>query len=344
MDKEQIKVFLKDNPELIKKILEELGCNYIKIHNDRVSSTRPDGDNKGAISIKLNDSLSTSIFTRNDFQQSECKDFYTLIQYLTNKNFYDSLKLICKICNLEYTNRLTKQKKQSKSMEFLLQYKRMKNKENHLETFIEETLDESFIERFIKCSCQRFYDDGICDETQDKFGISYDTLLDRVVIPIRNEEGKLLTFKGRANNKEWKECGEPKYYYYYPYYGNRHLYGYYENYHDLLLAKEIYIGESEKFVLQLDTMGINNCLSISKKTFSEEQIKLLIKLGKPIVIMFDKDVSEEDIKIECRRFKGLLEIYYCLDDDNLLDKKDSPTDKGINVFNQILNHKYKFKE
>ena len=89
-----------------------------------------------------------------------------------------------------------------------------------------------------------------------------------------------LGYGGKNNYKEWKEKGIPKYIYYYPYNGRNHLYGYYENYYTILSSKEVFVGEAEKFVQQLDSMGINNALAISKKTISPVQLNLLLKLLK----------------------------------------------------------------
>ena len=82
MDKSELKIYKKDNPEYIRGVLEGLGCHHIKIvTNKRVQSSLPDGDNPTSIHIKLNDNLSTKIYTRNEFNNYETKDFITLVQY-----------------------------------------------------------------------------------------------------------------------------------------------------------------------------------------------------------------------------------------------------------------------
>ena len=351
MDKESIKQHLKDNPNLIVDILENIGCNKVKIHNGskpRISCTRPDGDNSGAISIKLNDSLSSSVYTRSsEFENYEYNDFYSLIQYLLDCDFDKAMQFICKTCNINYTSyskNTLKSNKKSGSFAFLKRFKRNKSKENNIEETNENILSEKYLDRFIRGSCKLFYDDGINDNTQSKFGICYDVLDNRVVIPIRNEDGKLLSFKGRLNNDNWKIYDIPKYFYYYPYIGERHLFGYYENYFYIIDADEIYIGESEKFVLQLDSMGINNALAVCKKRISPIQLTLLLKLGKPVVLMFDNDVTLHEILNECAKFKGLIPVYYCKDENNLLGKKDSPTDKGLNTFLKIRDNKIKYNK
>jgi DNA primase len=345
MDKESIKKHLKDNPVKIQEILESLGCTYIKIGSKRVSCCNPEegSDNKGAISIKLNDSLSTSDYTRPAFQQiSQYTDFFSLIQFIKECTLSEAINYVCQICGFKYTSSL-KGGQRSSSYDFLKKYKRSLNKTNKFENIEEVILDESFIERFIRCTCDLFLQDGINEKTQEKFGVSFDTLDNRVVFPIRNYNGKLLSFKGRTNDKDFRIKGIPKYFYYYPICAEYYLYGYYENYYDLLDAKEIYIGEAEKFVLQLDSMGVNNCVGVSKKVISPYQVMQLLKLGKPIVIMFDKDVTLEEILNECAKFKGLIDVYYAIDENNLLSGKESPTDRGSDIFNRLLENKKKYE-
>lgn len=344
MDKSELKIYLKDNPEYIRGVLEGLGCHHIKIvTNKRVQSSLPDGDNPTSIHIKLNDNLSTKIYTRNEFNNYETKDFITLVQYLNNCEFSVALEYVFKYCNIDYTANYRKKVK-SNSVEFLKKYKRSINKNIVEEEYKEKVLPEFFTERFVKGSHIIYLRDGVSEKTQDKFGISYDALDDRIVTPIRNDEGELITFKGRTCREDYKVYGIPKFIYYYPFSAEYYLYGLYENYFDIISADEILVFEAEKAVMQCDTMGVNNVFATSKKVISDIQVKKILKLGKPIVIGFDKDVSLEEIYIECRKFKGLIDVYYIYDTLGLLKGKESPTDKGINVLQKLLNNcKFKYK-
>jgi DNA primase len=343
LDLQQIKLYLKDNPELIKEILEEVDCHHIKIiGSKRVQSALPyPSDNPTSIQITLNDNLTTYVNTKNDFDEYEVKDIFTLIQYIKNCTLTESRQLICDICDITYT--ISKKKTNtSGAYDFLKKYVRDIKKEE----FIDEDviLDESFKNRFVREDCQLYLDDGVNSKTQEKFGVSYDVLDNRIVIPIRNDDGKLITFKGRTCVQDYKIRGIPKFINYYPALNNNHLFGLYENYYDILMADEIYTTEAEKGVLQLDSMGINNAVAVNKKKFSDIQIKKLFKLGKPIVLTFDKDVALEQIFIECRKFKGLIDLYYIYDTLDLLKGNESPVDKGIEIFNQLrIQCKFKYR-
>ena len=54
-------------------------------------------------------------------------------------------------------------------------------------------------------------------------------------------------------------------------------------------------------------------------------------------IMFDKDVPENEVREQCKKIKDKLNIrvFYCVDNNNLLDEKESVTDKGINIFMEL---------
>jgi DNA primase len=345
VDKNQIKEYLKDNPEQIKTILEYIGCHHVKIIKDkRVQSARPEGDNATSVQVSLKSNfLSTVIKTKNDFENfngEEYQDIFTLIQYINGCNFSEAIELACKICDLKYDRSIKKSSK-SDSLAFLKKYKRSVGKEK-LEDIVEVTYGENFKTRFIRQDCKLFYDDGIYSDTQDKFDVSYDVLDNRIVFPIRNYEGNIVSFKGRTNDVDYKIKGIPKYIYYYPIDGRFYLYGYYENYYDILSSDEVLVGESEKFVQQLDSMEIHNAVSISKKVISLEQLNRLMKLHKDIVLCFDKDVTLEEIYIECKKFRGLCNVYYIYDYDNLLKAKQSPSDCGIEIFNKLY-AEYKFK-
>ena len=346
MDKDEIKLHLKDNPELIVDVLEALNCQKIKIiQNKRVQSTQPNinevQDNPTSLQIKLNDSLSTVIHTNNEFENKEVKDIYTLIQFVNDCDFSEAIKFICNICKLEYKSNSTfKKGYKSSGYEFIKQFKRSVHKS--INEYNEVIYNESFKERFIRCDCKLFFDDGVNSKSQDKFYVCYDSLDNRVVFPIRNYNGNIVSFKGRSNDKDYLIKGIPKFIYYYPIDAMYYLYGYYENYYDILNSDEVIVGEAEKFVQQLDSMDIHNALSLSKKVISPPQLEKLIKLHKDIVLVFDKGVSLEEIFIECRKFKNLCNVYYIYDKDDLLKNKESPTDRGFDVFNKLYTE-YKFK-
>jgi DNA primase len=342
MDMQQIKIYLRDNPTLIENILEKIDCHHIKTIGDkRVQSALPyPSDNQTSVQVILNDSLTAKVYTKNDFQNYEIKDIFTLVQYIKTCSLIEARNLICDVCNIKFTN--NNKKLISESYSFLKKYKRSVTKEEYIEDEI--ILDESFLTRFVRADCVLFLEDGVNSLTQQKFGVSYDVLDNRIVFPIRNDEGNLLSFKGRTCDKDYKINGIPKFISYYPCNNNNYLFGLYENYYDILLANEIIVVEAEKGVMQLDSMKINNVVAINKKTITSIQLKKLLKLGKNIVLALDNDVTLEEIFIECKKFNGLCDVFYIKDKLNLLNDKDSPCDQGIEIFQRLYTEcKFQYK-
>jgi len=143
MDLQQIKVHLNDNPDLIVAVLEKIDCHHIKIiKNKRVQSALPyPSDNPTSISILLNDTLKTKIYTKNDFESYEIQDIFTLVQYITDCSLPEAVELICLVCNIKHTHDNSK-KLISESYNFVKKYKRSLRNEEYIED--EVILDEKF--------------------------------------------------------------------------------------------------------------------------------------------------------------------------------------------------------
>ena len=65
-----------------------------------------------------------------------------------------------------------------------------------------------------------------------------------------------------------------------------------------------------------------------------------------IIIGFDKDVCEEEVRYNAKQLKTENMIYtnnisYIYDKYNLLDSKDSPTDKGEEIFKELFKERIK---
>lgn len=341
MDLKELKIYLRDNPEKILDILEFMGCHHIKMIRDkRIQCALPyPSDNPTSISIKLNERLDSVIYTKNEFEQYEYKDFLSVIQFIKQCELVLALEIINEVTGLIVQRNLNK-KCVSLTTSILKQFKRHnKNNDDYIEDII---LKEKMNSLFCKGISLIYLKDGIAEETQIKFGLLYDSIGNRIVIPIRNEKGELIGFKGRTCDIDYKKKGISKFLSYYPCNNNNYLFGYFENKKCIEISSELLVFEAEKSIMQLDSMNINNVVSCNKKNISYLQLHKLLKSNKTIVLAFDKDVTLEQIYIECRKFKGLCKVMYIYDRDNLLKGKESPCDKGKDVFMKLYDE-YKFE-
>lgn len=64
-----IKEKLRNNPDILIQILEELGCHHIKqIKSDEIRGAVPDGITDTSLCIKINGDIWCKIFSRSDFE------------------------------------------------------------------------------------------------------------------------------------------------------------------------------------------------------------------------------------------------------------------------------------
>lgn len=176
--------------------------------------------------------------------------------------------------------------------------------------------------------------EGISRASMDKFQVYYDSFSDRLVYPIRNPDGKIVNIGGRTLDPAWKEKQLRKYTYFFPWGELKTLYGLAENIDSIKKQREIILFEGCKSVLLADTYGVHNTGAILTSHLNPNQMKLLAGLGCRVVFALDKDVSiREDHNI--KRLKQFVNVEYIWDKENLLDDKDSPVDKGKEVWEKL---------
>jgi DNA primase len=122
------------------------------------------------------------------------------------------------------------------------------------------------------------------------------------------------------------------------------LFGYSENYSSLY-ENDIFVVESEKSVLKLDSWGYNNVVALGSNSLSTTQTKLLMSLNpKRVTFLLDKNLPLENTKRNAELLKTFctmrqLEIKYWNWEDNLtLDDKAAPCDDTKEEFEYILRH------
>lgn len=331
----KLKKILFANPALIITLLESLGCHNIIMQRDSITCSNPDGDNRGAISILLNETLNCKNYTRAKFETDyKIKDIIALTQFLMGAASIDeAIQYIKSICTIDARNCVSNDT-------VLYPLKKMIKKLTPVTVCNDDILGEHSLEDYLDVYILDFLNDGISYEIQDEFNICYDLVTNRALIPIRNAEGHLATYKGRTLDKEYKEKGIQKYSYIHDsrthtFSGRFYLFGEYENREYIANSDTIYVFEAEKSVMQAAAFGVRNCVAIANHIFSKEQIKKLLSYRKKIVICFDKDVDALKVMAQCRAFKNKGGLYFVIDTEGLLDEKSSPTDKGKAIFDAL---------
>lgn len=182
----------------------------------------------------------------------------------------------------------------------------------------------------------------ISKESLSKFQVYYDSFSDRLVYPIRNLKGEIVNVGGRTLDPDWKAKKLRKYTYFFGWGTMNVIYGLSENLESIKKEHEIILFEGCKSVLLADTWGIHNCGALLTSHLNPSQLKMLVQLGCRVVFALDKDVDvRRDHNIQT--LKRYVNVEYIVDKDGLLDEKDSPVDKGQEVFWKLFANKQKLR-
>jgi DNA primase len=156
-----------------------------------------------------------------------------------------------------------------------------------------------------------------------------------MVFPVHNKNGDLIGVKGRSVNTD----DEYKYLYLYSCNKSIELFNYHRAIEYINKYKKVYIGEGAKFTMLLTQWGYPNCVSIEGSDISQVQIYELKKLGIDIkyIFCYDKDKNEQYVKNQVKQIKNRI-VKIMIDKDNLLQNKESPTDKGEYIFNDLVDN------
>jgi DNA primase len=328
---EEVKEKLLEQPESIINILEAFDCHKARINGREIRCAREEASNPTAVVIRLTNNENLLV---KDYELNTVLDLINYLIKIKNAGFKDVMNAI----------------KQELHLDSIYNYKKpvglfggiysnigRSNGEISVTTYPEEIL-----EQYGNTPNTLWLQDGISLSTQRKWNIGYDVESQRITMPIRTSTGEIIAIKGRANF----ELDEftPKYLYIVNGPMSQTLFGYSENYSSLY-ENEIFVVESEKSVLKLDSWGYNNVVALGSNSLSTTQCKLLMSLNpKCVTFLLDKSLPLENTKRNADLLKSFctmrqLKIKYWDWTDNItLDEKAAPCDDSKEEFEYILKH------
>ena len=210
---------------------------------------------------------------------------------------------------------------------------------------------------------QSFIDDGISIETMQKFQIGWYPPRAQISIPVFSDSGDLLGVNCRNTTKIALEKGRK----YFPLITCKEnyklktsemLYGVNVNKPWIEQSKQVLIFEAQKSVLQLDSMyGHSNAVAIFGTNLSTIQRNMIVGYGvNEVVICLDKQYEQayemsQDENTEWTRycktvqkiaklFKGYAKVSAVVDMGDMLEYKDSPSDKGKAIWETLFKERY----
>lgn len=327
-----MKEYLKNNPEQIEKILSYYNYHSINITDKEIRCAKIGGDNPSGCRIKLNDNLSAT-----DFTTSYNGDLFGLIATHTGLTYREVLKTITTMLGKKIEGNYQPEEEVLFDGFFDSLYIPYEDEEK------EVTYDESVLDKYNNGYkwFKRFADDGILPSSQLKFQIGFDKGSNRITIPWRDYDGKLIGVISRIDSDEKTNF---KYLPLIAFPKHKYLYGLYENKEHIKESKEVYIFEAEKSVMLGDSLGYKSFLSLGGNSISTTQVEQILKLGVNKIILsldegLDVSVIKKDIKtIKDSLFMRDIKIGFILDRENkYLPKgsKASPIDLGREIFEKL---------
>ncbi len=204
--------------------------------------------------------------------------------------------------------------------------------------------------------------DGISIEAMQKFQIGFCINQNKITIPHFDIHGRLIGIRARAvdpqeaaENGKYRPIQIGETIYSHPLQFN--LYGIYEHQEGIRKRRSAIIVEGEKSVLLDDEYygKYSNTVACCGSTFNKYHISLLTDIlgANEIIVALDKEYTDwRDEKAQryrkkledlCNKYKLQAKFSYIWDYDNLLKEKDSPFDRGKEIFEKLLKNRVKVR-
>lgn len=243
----------------------------------------------------------------------------------------DAIDKVVSLAGVDITN--------LKTCDALAYYKTIKRSLVKPITFVDnrQILPMSYYEQFADEVPEEWVEEGIKPEIMKKYEIRIDHNSNRIVYPVYDNDGNLISAKGRTRFKNYKELGLKKYINYTSIQTTDFFLGMKQNRDEILRTNTAIIFEGLKSVMHVAGWGYNNCLAAETSRINDAQVAVLIKMGvKNVIVAFDKDVTMKDIKSSTRLLRKYMNCYAVYDKWGLLKDKDSPCDEGLDVWKSLL--------
>lgn len=253
-------------------------------------------------------------------------------------NFYDAVQKVADLTGSDIHDYV-----ESETMAFYKLFQRLSKPQKH--GVVERTvldIDKDYKQKFKAEIPQEWIDEGITKEEMEKYEIRVDPLSNRIVYPVYDSDYNLIGIKGRTRFKNYKDLRIMKYM-------NYNKIGVLDYFQGMKQAEpyikeknQIIIVEGLKSAMKLDGWGYHNVVSAETSTLNEHQIELLIRMQiRDVVVAFDKDVEFKKIRSCMELLKKFANVWVVYDKWKLLDDKDSPPDKGREIWETLYDRRVK---
>ena len=342
------------------KIFHALGVGEIKKHNEYwILPTLCHNLDISSASYKLYFYLNT----KTTFCFTECQKSRNILTLISDRwrlegkqsfTFPQVLEWICGVCGINGAENITIQGFTQPAWKSRLAVYNADKKSHYLG----KHYDKDILRFLSPYHSDAFLNDGINESTMEKFGIGFYPANNQITIPVYDLDGELIGIHCRNLRKSELDKGRK----YIPlrtvagldyrFKTNEVLYAFNMNYPIIEHTKQIQLFESPKSVLQMDSMYNAPCTAVGMfgLNLGKKRRDMIIDAGvREVIIGIDKDyeaIDDEEftaylknVKRIARLFRGYCKCSVLYDEDNLLELKESPTDKGRDIYEHLFKHR-----
>lgn len=221
-------------------------------------------------------------------------------------------------------------------------------------------IEEGILSVFSKFYPSNWLEEGIEKSVMDKYHILFSQSRNKIIIPHYNRDSELVGIRGRALNQY--EIDEGKKYmpvtiegkiYSHPL--SLNLYGLNIAKKEIKKRKALILFEGEKSVLLYDTYFKQSiAAAVCGNSLNKHQLNLIKDLGvQEIILAFDKEYENafdkkaldywKKLRNMCLKYNRRFNFSIIYDTQNVLKYKDSPIDRGPDIFEELLKKRIKVR-
>lgn len=270
-----------------------------------------------------------------DFSSGKSGNLVDFVMAYHHKTVYEAVQIL-----KQYAHISEKDGQVTVRLEASRVAKRYRHQEKRPPKCIAKTLPDNYMDRyeFRRDKLQVWADEDITWDSMKRFGVRYDAFDDRIVYPIRDLDGNIISVCGRTLDPDFKEKRIRKYTYLNQIGTIATMCCFWENKEEILNRKELVLFEGFKSCLKMDGWGYHNTAGIMTSHLSQNQFEFLVKLanfhGVRIVFALDSDVDitkDDNIK----RLMHYATVEWVCNQDDVLDEKMAPVDAGKEIWDQL---------
>ena len=299
---------------------------------------------------------------------TECSDTFDIFQLIVKiesgsgreYSLPQALNYICNYFNIELeTKNFEENNNQLQDWQVFNRYNKNTNKENDKDKRVEiKIYDDKILTYLPHPRILPWEEECISADVMKYHNICYNSSSQAIVIPHYDINGNLIGIRERTLIKENEIYGK-----YRPMFLNKVMYNHPLGFNlynlnfskeNIKITKKVIIFEGEKSCLLFPSyFGKENDISVAVcgSNLSSYQIQLLLNLGvEEIIIAFDKQFQKlrdkehlgwvKKLKEINKKYSKYVKISFIFDKGNILGYKDSPIDRGPDVFMQLFDKRF----